>query len=352
MSFRFYSSFDPSRISGRISKIINAIINDPIKVLTDRHLYAAIGFFSLLPIAKNALIGLFNLLRSKSLKDISRLYKPTLHAEESASWVAVTGATGGIGKAFCQIFAKLGFNIIVISRVQEKLDELELELLSTNSTIKVKKIRIDFSKHFRKSDIQELVTNQISSLDISILVNNVAEGGCYAFNELNSHKIYSTIHTNIYPQVFLTQGLIPQFIERTKTHKTAIINISSNMGSEVFLPYFSLYSATKAFNDHFSKALAIEYPKIDILSARPGRTKTAMNPRGKVEPDVQVKAILRDLGIKTETTGTFRSYLEANYGPSMYWLTKRFIRKEVYKTYEAKYRHDLLQNADLPIVIS
>ncbi len=34
------------------------------------------------------------------------------------SWVIVTGATDGIGKGFCEEFAKRGFNILLVSRNQ------------------------------------------------------------------------------------------------------------------------------------------------------------------------------------------------------------------------------------------
>jgi len=39
----------------------------------------------------------------------------------SDSWAIVTGATDGLGKAFAEELAKLGFNLIIISRNNEKL---------------------------------------------------------------------------------------------------------------------------------------------------------------------------------------------------------------------------------------
>jgi 17beta-estradiol 17-dehydrogenase / very-long-chain 3-oxoacyl-CoA reductase len=36
-------------------------------------------------------------------------------------WAVVTGATDGIGLEFCKQLAKRGFNIVMISRTQEKL---------------------------------------------------------------------------------------------------------------------------------------------------------------------------------------------------------------------------------------
>ena len=43
---------------------------------------------------------------------------------EGADWVVVTGASDGIGEALCHEFATVGFNIILISRTQSKLDKV------------------------------------------------------------------------------------------------------------------------------------------------------------------------------------------------------------------------------------
>ena len=342
MSLNLPSVLNPIFLYRRLPKVLGAIANDPIRVLTDDHLYALIGFLGLLPLIKHALSGLAHAFQRKSLQDIARLYKPTTDSDENASWVVVTGATSGIGKSFCEEFARLGFNLVAVSRDQDKLSQLELEILAINSLVKVKTVQVDFTQDYTQKALEEKVTNQIKDLDISILVNNVGLGGCYVFHELNSSKIYDTIRTNITPQIYLTKGLITGLIRRNATHKTAVINISSNLGTEVFLPYFSVYSATKAFNDYFSKTLAQEYPNIDVLSARPGRTQTAMNPNGKVTPQSQVVGILSALGVSRETTGTFKSYFEANVGPSFYWLVKGFIRKGVYSTYDRKYRREMV----------
>ncbi|KAJ3593702.1 hypothetical protein NHX12_006036 [Muraenolepis orangiensis] len=39
-------------------------------------------------------------------------------------WAVVTGATDGIGKAYAEELARRGFNIVLISRTQEKLDDV------------------------------------------------------------------------------------------------------------------------------------------------------------------------------------------------------------------------------------
>lgn len=65
----------------------------------------------------------------------------------------------------------------------------------------------------------------------------------------------------------MTHWLVPKMNQREK--RSAIINLSSVAG-EYPLPYISVYSATKAFNDFFSQAIEMEYSqKIDVLSVKP-----------------------------------------------------------------------------------
>ena len=49
------------------------------------------------------------------------------------------------------------------------------------------------------------------------------------------------------------------------------------MSADLCVPYLDVYSATKAFNDSFSKNIAVEYSdKIDCISYKPGYVKTQM----------------------------------------------------------------------------
>ena len=57
----------------------------------------------------------------------------TKYADEnldSRSWALVTGATDGIGLAICKVLAKdHGFNILMVSRNAEKLENKKKEVL-------------------------------------------------------------------------------------------------------------------------------------------------------------------------------------------------------------------------------
>ena len=82
------------------------------------------------------------------------------------------------------------------------------------------------------------------------------------------------------------------------------------MAGENAIPFISVYSATKAYNDFFSQAVQMEYAdKIDTLSLRPMYVESNMS---KMEKSCTVatrnqcaRAALNYLGIDYETNGYF-----------------------------------------------
>ena len=48
--------------------------------------------------------------------------------EEEKPFAVITGASSGIGEAFARGFAVMGFNLIIIARRENKLQELAAEL--------------------------------------------------------------------------------------------------------------------------------------------------------------------------------------------------------------------------------
>ena len=97
------------------------------------------------------------------------------------SWAVVTGSTDGIGKASAIYLAKEGFNVVLISRTLERLQnvakEVEAAAKSAGKTIKTKVVQLDFTKTYDAATFKRIYENDLKSLDISILVNNVGMVG-------------------------------------------------------------------------------------------------------------------------------------------------------------------------------
>ncbi|MEQ2290224.1 hypothetical protein AMECASPLE_001258 [Ameca splendens] len=76
----------------------------------------------------------------------------------------VTGATDGIGKAYAEELARRGFAIILISRSQEKLDDVS-KAIASKCGVETKTIAADFSA----IDIYTKIEEGLTGLEIGVL---------------------------------------------------------------------------------------------------------------------------------------------------------------------------------------
>ena len=83
----------------------------------------------------------------------------------------ITGSTDGIGRAFAFELANRGFNIVLISRNQDKLNAVASEIQSKHK-VQTRTVAFDFSKDTSVAGYESIM-NKIADLDVSILINNV-----------------------------------------------------------------------------------------------------------------------------------------------------------------------------------
>lgn len=251
------------------------------------------------------------------------------------SWVLITGASGGIGKAFCEELASKGFNIILISENQTDLQKVDKALHNSYPTIKTKVIVADFADA-AQMELFDNIMKQIEGLDVSILVNNVGIAGGGPFHLQPEKEVRNIAVINTLPQVMLTRKLIPYL--STRKGRSAIIFLSSILGTRPF-PFFTMYSASKIFVDYLARALAIEYPEVDIISLRPVFVSTNMTFNKPLSFKTLsakecVLGLLAKLGYESSTAGSWRhslfTELRSNFAPD--WLFKLIARKECWRT--------------------
>jgi 17beta-estradiol 17-dehydrogenase / very-long-chain 3-oxoacyl-CoA reductase len=236
------------------------------------------------------------------------------YSRDKDSWVLVTGATDGIGKAFCEEFAKKGFNIILVSRTLEKLKNVENELKSQFPNIKTHVIEYDFSKKTRLEDYLETFTQVNDSYDICILVNNVGTNARGFFSDVDIKSYYDMISVNCISQTMLTKIFVGKMSNRGV--RSAVIDLSS-ITSTIPLPFRSVYAATKSYNYFLTKSLADEYENtIDFLSLKPLFVSTALTKMKSdgiyvISATQCVQGTLRDLGYEKVTFGHFYHKIQA-----------------------------------------
>ena len=227
-------------------------------------------------------------------------------------WVAVTGASDGIGKEFAEWFAVRGFKVILISRDQTKLEKVKQELMESTQNPNIEIVQANFAlSHKDPENYYSNLAERLKQYEISVLVNNVGIFPNIKYLvEQKSSDIEQTLSVNIYPQVYLTHKLIPEFLSRYEhsKQKSLIINIGS-LTSAAPLPTMAIYGATKRFNDFFSQAISFEYsPAVEISSFTPYAVSTALTRRfdprvssmlGCISSSEFVSCVMSSLGLRT-----------------------------------------------------
>jgi len=245
----------------------------------------------------------------------SKLYKAFLASpvdltKYKGKWAVVTGGTDGIGKAFAVTLARKAVNVVLISRSQSKLDAVADELRDKFG-VQVKTVAVDFV-HDDVTGYKLKIARELEGLEIGVLINNV--GVSYSmparFLEMESGNVDegcdALIKCNVLSLNAMTSLVLPQMVDRKSG---VVINLSSFSGGST-TPYLTVYSATKAYVDYFSRGLAMEYESdgITVQSLLPGYVVSKLSKIRKSNfmtpyPDQYVRSALGRLGIEPRTTG-------------------------------------------------
>ena len=180
----------------------------------------------------------------------------------STKTALITGASVGLGRATAIALAELGYQLILVARREEKLNELAQQL-----AVGCHIIACDVTDQEALKAKLDAIPTEFSKIDV--LVNNAG----LALGLESAHKTewsdwQTMINTNVTGLAFVTRQILPKMVSQDKG---LIINLGSTAGHYAY-PGGNMYGASKAFVDHFSISLRADLvgTKIRVTNLIPG----------------------------------------------------------------------------------
>ncbi len=181
----------------------------------------------------------------------------------------ITGASSGIGYELAKLFAKDGYNLVIIAR-DESMLKIAAEGFRTLGAPYVKVIPKDLSVPSAPAEIFE--ETELENLQIDVLINDAGVGEHGFFAEVGIDKDLHIIHLNIVALVHLTKLYLRDMLARRSGYILQLASLSAYQPT----PLLSVYAATKAFVLSFTDSLINELRDtgVTVTALIPGATDT------------------------------------------------------------------------------
>ena len=191
----------------------------------------------------------------------------------------VTGASSGIGRDMARYLSKLGYDLILVARDEEKLKKLQEELKKNQKEVEYE--RVDLANEEACREFHKRVKEKYGTVDM--LINNAGFGLFGEFEKTDLDVEVSMIQTNVIAVHILTKLFLQ---DMRKKDQGMILNVGSVAG---FLPgpLMATYYATKNYVYRFTESIKYELRKeksrIVVSVLCPGPVKTNFNQVAKVK---------------------------------------------------------------------
>lgn len=179
----------------------------------------------------------------------------------------ITGASSGIGKELAFVFARNNYDLVLVARRKERLEEIK-ETIKKEQSISIEIIEMDLAN----LDSAEKLYDEVAGRNINVLINNAGFGIYGDMNNIDIESEEKMLILNIITLTKLTRLFAKNMMSNQQGN---IVNIASTAAFQA-VPGMASYAASKAYVLNFSEAIAYELEKfnIKVTTICPGATQT------------------------------------------------------------------------------
>lgn len=211
-------------------------------------------------------------------------------------WAVITGASSGLGREFAKLYSTRGYDIVLVARRKDRLEELAGEL-----KCETRIIAADLSDR----ETCKGLFGEVSDLNVQLLINCAGFGAVGSFEQLDLDRQVSMIDVNCTAAAILTHEFLKDFRYRDSG---AILNVASAAGLLPGGPNMAMYYATKAFVVSLTNGIYEELKSagshVKIAALCPGPVDTEFNDVAEVK--FSMKGITPQYCVKCAARGLDR----------------------------------------------
>jgi NAD(P)-dependent dehydrogenase (short-subunit alcohol dehydrogenase family) len=176
----------------------------------------------------------------------------------------ITGASGGIGRALCQIFKEAEYLVIGLDKIKENNEICDV-------FIEADLQKMCLSKAYCLQ-ILEQIQNYLSNKNFEVLVNNAAIQIVKPTKEITVDDWHQTLNVNLIAPFILTQGLLSELEKASGS----VVNIAS-IHATLTKPKFICYATSKTALVGLTKSMAVELgSRVRVNAICPAAVATPM----------------------------------------------------------------------------
>ncbi len=188
----------------------------------------------------------------------------------------VTGASSGIGRDIAKELSKRGYDIILVARNEEKLNEVASEIKT-----KVEVIPMDISVVDNCKKLYSMVE------DVDILVNNAGFGVFGKFINTDLDREVKLIDTNVTAVHVLTKLFLKNMVERDKGYILNVSSIAGHLPGPLMAAYYSSKHYVYILSESINEELKKNNSKVRVGTLNPGPVRTNFNKVANVKFDLK-----------------------------------------------------------------
>ena len=223
---------------------------------------------------------------------------------------AITGAAGGLGKAFARELAARGFDLLLVDRDADGLARVAIDLRRENR-VGIETLTLDLTDQIAIGQLEKTLED---SEHLTILVNNAGFGTYSMFHDADITRQVQMVNLHVIASMRLCRASLPAMKARKRG---AVVNVASAAAFLRF-PRDATYIGTKSFLVAFTECLAIELVDtgVALQALCPAWVRTDFHAGGDYDKadyrspmpawlysdaDTVVRSSLRDLAIRSGT---------------------------------------------------